>query len=145
MSVDCHGARTVIRFFTLKALKAKEIQAELESVYGPEALAPSTVKKWRKRFQEGRTDLIDDPRRGTLVARALAEAIQSMLSEGPFMSCKVLCWHLRIGNATCLRIFHNNLGLITFHLHWIPHTLRVDQKSERVGYSRQLLTIVKQE
>jgi transposase len=54
--------RAVIRFFTLKGLKARDIQAELKSVYGPEALALSTVKKWRKRFHEGRTDLIDDPR-----------------------------------------------------------------------------------
>jgi transposase len=71
--------REVILFFTLKELKAREIQAELESVSGPEALTLSTVKKWRKRFQEGRTDLIDDPSPGSPVTQDLAGAIQSML------------------------------------------------------------------
>jgi transposase len=100
--------RALIRFFTLKGLKAKEIRAELELVYGPEALALLTVKKWRKRFHEGRTDLIDNRRPGRPVTHDLAEAIQSMLAERPFLSCKVLCRHLRIGNATCLRIPHND-------------------------------------
>jgi transposase len=94
--------RAVIRFFTLKRLKAKEIRAELESVYGPEALALSTVKKWRKRFEEGRTDLIDDRRPGRPVTHDLAEAIQSMLTKRPLVSCTVFCRHLRTGKATCL-------------------------------------------
>jgi hypothetical protein len=37
--------RVVIRFFKPKGLKAKAIHAELESVYGGEALALPTVKK----------------------------------------------------------------------------------------------------
>jgi hypothetical protein len=123
--------RAVIRFFTLKGLKAKEIRAGLESAYGPEALALSTVKKWRKCFQEGRTDLIDDRRP---VTPDLAEAIQSMLAERPFLWCKVLCRHLRIGKATCLRILHNDLGLTKFHIRWIPYALTENQNSERVTY-----------
>jgi transposase len=111
--------RAVIRFFTLKGLKAKENRAELESVYCSEALALSTVKKWGKRLQEGRTDLIDDQRPGRPVTHDLAEAVQSMLAERPFLSCKVLCRHLRIGKATCLRILHDDLGLTKFHLRWI--------------------------
>jgi transposase len=65
--------REIIRFFTLKVLKAREIQTELESLYGPEALALSTVRKWCKRFQEGRTDLMDDPRSEKPVTDDLVE------------------------------------------------------------------------
>jgi transposase len=103
--------RAVIRFFTLKGLKAKAIHAELESVYGGEALALPTVKKWRKRFQEGRRDLFDDPRSGRPLTCDLDQAIHSVLEERPFTSCKVLCWHFRIGKATCLPILHDTLGL----------------------------------
>jgi hypothetical protein len=123
--------RAIIRFLTLKGLKAREIRAELESVYGPEALARSTVRKWRKRFQEGRTDLIDDRRPGRPITHDLAEAIQSMLAERPFLSCKVLCWHLRIGKATCLRILHNDLRLTKFHLDWFPHAYSRPEERER--------------
>jgi transposase len=137
--------RAVIRFFALKGLKAKEIRAELESVYGTEALPLSTVKKWRKRFQEGRTDLIDDRRPERPVTDDLDEAIQLMLAERPFLSWKALCRHFRIGKATCLRILHNDLGLTKFHLRWIPYTLTEDQKNERVTYSRQLVATLEQQ
>jgi hypothetical protein len=51
----------VIRFMTLKKLFARDISAELEGMYGHEALSLSAVKKWRKRFVDGRTTLEDDP------------------------------------------------------------------------------------
>jgi transposase len=106
----------VTRFFTLKGLKAREIQLELESVYGLDALSLPTVKKWRRRFLAGRTDLFDDPRSGRPLTHDLGQAIRSMLDERPFSSCKVLCRHFRIGKATCLQILHDTLGLKKFHL-----------------------------
>jgi hypothetical protein len=56
--------RTIIRFLTLKDLRASAIAAELKSVYEREAFALSTVKKWRKHFAEGKTSLDDDLRCG---------------------------------------------------------------------------------
>jgi hypothetical protein len=44
--------RAVIRFFTLKGLKAKAIHTELESVYGGESLALLTVKKIAQALSE---------------------------------------------------------------------------------------------
>jgi hypothetical protein len=35
--------------------------------------------------------------------------------------------------------------LAKFHLEWIPHTRPADQKSERIGYSRQLLVTLEQQ
>jgi hypothetical protein len=49
--------RTIIHFLTFKGLPASVIAAELKSVYKIEAFALSIVKKWRKRFAEGRTSL----------------------------------------------------------------------------------------
>jgi hypothetical protein len=58
----------VIRFLTLKGVRASAIAAELKSVYETEALPLSTVKKWRKHFAERRgelhyatTQVVDDP------------------------------------------------------------------------------------
>jgi hypothetical protein len=42
--------RAAIQLLTLKKLSAKDITAELEGVYGHEALSLSVVKKWRKQF-----------------------------------------------------------------------------------------------
>jgi transposase len=131
--------RAVIRFLTLKGLKSRDIHASLMSVSGGDELAITTVKKWNKRFREGRTDLFDDPRVGRPLTHDLAEAIRSVLTDRPFTSCKVLCRHFRIGKATCLRILHDALGLKKFHLRWVPHSLTPNQKSERVTLSGQLL------
>jgi hypothetical protein len=40
--------RAIVRFLTLKKLSAKHITAELEGLYGHEALSLSVAKKWRK-------------------------------------------------------------------------------------------------
>jgi hypothetical protein len=132
--------RTVIHFFTLKGLKARTIHNELESVYGAEVLPLPTVKKWRRCFHQGRMDLFDDPRSGRPLRNGFAGAIVSMLEERPFSSCKVLYRHFQIGNATCLRILHDKLGLKKVHLRWVPHTISINQKRERVLYSKLLLT-----
>jgi transposase len=89
--------RAAIHFFTLKELKAREIDTELESVHGPEALTLSTVKKWLRRFHQGRTDPFDDLTSGTPLRNDLVGAIGSMLEERPFSSFKVLCRQFRIG------------------------------------------------
>jgi hypothetical protein len=128
--------QTVIRFFTLKELKARVIHTELESAYGPEAPALPTVKKWRRRFHQGRTDLFDDPRSG----RSFAGAIGCMLEERSFNSRKVFYPHAQIGKATCLWILHHELGLKRFHLLCVPHALSINQKNKRVSYSKLFLT-----
>jgi hypothetical protein len=56
--------RAIVRFLTPKKLSARDIMAELEGVYGHEALSLSVVKKGRKRFVSGRITLEDDPGSG---------------------------------------------------------------------------------
>jgi transposase len=73
--------RAVIRFLTVKGLRASAIAAELKSVYEIEALGISTVKKWHKRFAERRTSRDDDSRCGRPLTNDLAEAISFTLKE----------------------------------------------------------------
>jgi hypothetical protein len=81
--------RVVIRFFTLKGLKAMAIQAELESMYGTDSCKLSMAKKWRLRSLQGRTTLFDDPRSEPPLTQDLAEAVRLMLAEKPFASYRV--------------------------------------------------------
>jgi hypothetical protein len=85
-------------------------------------------------------NLFDDPKSGGPLTNDPAGATDSMLEERPLDSCKVLCCHFRIGKATSLRILQGKLGLKTFHLRWVPHARSMDQKSERVSYSKLTLT-----
>jgi hypothetical protein len=69
------------------------------------------VKKWQKRFAEGRTSLYDDPRCRKPLTNDLAEAISSVLKERPYLSRKVLCQHFHIAKGTYLRILRDRLGM----------------------------------
>jgi transposase len=114
------GQRAIASVLTLKGLKAKEIEMELTSVYGDEALEISAVKKWLTCFLQGRTKLGDDRRSGTTAKSDLTQVIVEVIRECPFLSCKILCRHLRISNERCLRFLHKKLGLKEFHLRWVP-------------------------
>jgi hypothetical protein len=93
MDTDSFGIsmeqQLMIRLFTLKLPKAREIHNEFEWMYSPEAVALPRVKKWRRRFRQGRTDLFDDPQPGRLWTNDSAGPIGSMLEERLFCSCKV--------------------------------------------------------
>jgi hypothetical protein len=102
--------RVVIRFFTLKELKARAIHTKLESVYGPETLALLTLKKWWRDCHRGRTDLFDDRWFGRPLTNDDAGAIGSMLEEKLFSSCKVLCRHFQLGKARACGSFTINLA-----------------------------------
>jgi hypothetical protein len=134
-------SRAVIRFLTFQNLRASETFGEFKSVDKTEALAHYTVKKWRKRFAEGRTgtSLYNDPRRGMPLTNDLAEAISSMLKERPCLFCKVLCRHFRIATGRCSRILHDTLGMKRSH-HWVPHALDTNQKAERITLSHGILS-----
>jgi hypothetical protein len=120
----------VIRFFTLKGLKARGIHTELESVYGPEALALLTVKKWRGRFHQGRTDLLDDPMSGMPLTNDIAKTIGPRTLRKAHQFMQVLCRHFRTGKVPCLRILHDKFGLNKFHFYWVPHARSINQKKE---------------
>jgi transposase len=70
---------------TRKNLNIAEIAAELQSVYGTDALKYSTVSKWRLRFQDGSDDLFDLTRSGRRYHSDLTAFIQSLLQQFPFI------------------------------------------------------------
>jgi hypothetical protein len=80
--------RAAIRFVTLKGLEARVIHTEIESVDGPEALVLPRMKKWRRRFHQGRTDRFNDPRSARPLTTDLAEAISCTLDERTFSSAR---------------------------------------------------------
>jgi hypothetical protein len=74
--------QSMICFFKLKWMKAKNIDIALKLVNGPEAIARPTVKKSRRRFHQDGTDLCDNPRSRKPVTNALGEAIDLYLQSG---------------------------------------------------------------
>jgi hypothetical protein len=76
----------IVRFLTLKKLFAWDMMAELERVHGSKALSLSAVKKWRKRFANGRITLEDDSRSGRPPGIDLCESLRALIDETPYIS-----------------------------------------------------------
>jgi hypothetical protein len=80
--------RAIVRFLTLKGLKAQEIEMELTSVYSDEAIHISDVKKWRTHFLQRRTELGDNSRSGRPVNSDLTSVIAELIQKCPFHHVK---------------------------------------------------------
>jgi hypothetical protein len=108
------GAAASRPLLTLKGLKTKEIEMELTDVDGDEALHISAVKKWRKAFLQRKTEIGGGPRSRRSANSDLTQVIAELIREHPFLSCEILCRHLRVSKETCLRFFHEKFGLKSF-------------------------------
>ena len=60
--------RAVIRFFWAKGLSTAEIHNEMQPVYGHKCFNLSVVKRWCRKFFNGRTSLVDNKRSGRHLA-----------------------------------------------------------------------------
>jgi hypothetical protein len=106
--------RTVVRFLTRKSLKAKEIEMELTNVYGNEVFLISAIKKWRTCFLQETRELGNGPRSGRPTNSDFPQVIAELIRERPFLSCTILCRHLRVSKDTYLRLLQKKLGLKGF-------------------------------
>jgi hypothetical protein len=77
--------------------------------------------------------------------RGLVALIQSLLQQFPFISWKALCRKLKIGQAACLRVLHDDFHLETFNLGHVPHSLELDQKRSCVELFREPLQMLEQD
>jgi hypothetical protein len=108
--------RAIVRLLVLKGLKAQEIEMELTSTYADSAFQIYAVKKSRTRVGQRRIELEDDPRSGRPANSDLIQVIAQLVREHPFLSCRILCRHLRVSKERCLRILHEKLALKMVHV-----------------------------
>jgi hypothetical protein len=73
----------VVQFLTLKKLSARDITAELEGMYGHEALSLSAAKKFRKQFVNRRITLEEDPRPVRPPRNDFRESLRALVDETP--------------------------------------------------------------
>jgi histone-lysine N-methyltransferase SETMAR len=78
---DCE-ARSVIRFLNAKMSRAIDIHRQLMAVYGEGEMNGSSVRKWCRMFNEGKTNVHDEERSGrpSLITEDLKRK-QALLQE----------------------------------------------------------------
>jgi len=72
--------RAIVRFCVLRGLSNGDIQGQLVEAYGANAPSLEFVKKWARRFREGRVSLEDDERSGHPQLRRLGRGFLSIFS-----------------------------------------------------------------
>ncbi|UYV65849.1 hypothetical protein LAZ67_3005640 [Cordylochernes scorpioides] len=75
--------RSVIRFLAAKKNSAKDIHTELCQVYGEGCMSSGMVRRWVRKFKNGRTDDHDEPRAGrpSVSDETIAKVEAAMLED----------------------------------------------------------------
>ena len=132
--------RSSILTFVLLGYQNKDIHEHLVKAYKGDAPCASMVRKWARRFRNGRrTTTVHRSGRPSSTDR-LAEEILKQLDEQPFSSLRTLAVDLGYSRETIRLCLKSQIKYRWFVLRWVPYTLSDPQKQQRVDVSRQMLT-----
>lgn len=134
--------RAVIKFLFKKGLNAKAIHKEMFNVLGESAPSKTMVYKWVGLFKGGRTSLEDDTREGrpkTASTPKIVKKIRDMVLEDHRLTERDLVEHLGISLGTVSNILTEVLGFRKLCAKWVPHSLTMQQKHNRMQLSQQHL------
>ena len=134
--------RAVIKFNAKLGKSASETFRSMQQVYGSQCLGRTAVFEWHKRFLEGRETLEDDKKSGRpILVRTpeMIEKVRDFVANDRNASLKMMEEALNISRETIRTILHEDLGKTKVCAKFVPHTLRSDQKSARINYSRDIV------
>lgn len=130
--------RAVIKFLNLKGKINDEIKAELDSVYGNQAPSIATVKRWTAEFKRGRTSIFDEPHEGRpkeVMTEEIIEKVHDMVLDDPKSKVRELAKATGISTGSVFTILHEHLHMKKLTAKWVPRSLTIQQKRERVRTS----------
>ncbi|GFS85468.1 HTH_48 domain-containing protein [Trichonephila clavipes] len=75
--------RSVVHFLTARNMSAADIHRQITEVYGTEAMSDSKVRKWVRKFKDGRTNVHDEERSGqpSVITVDLMQAVETKVRE----------------------------------------------------------------
>ena len=93
-AADCE-IRSVIRFLNAGNVKPAGIRCQICEVYGENAKSDGMVRKWLRKFNEGRDNVHDEPRssRPSVVSDDLVHAVQAKIREDRRFTISSLSLH----------------------------------------------------
>lgn len=128
--------RGVVRFLTAEGVSQQEISRRMTAVYGEHCMSLATVKRWSKRFTEGRESCKDDPRPGqshlAITPDTIAQ-VDELIRQERRISIDELAERVKISHGSVHTIIHDHLGYRLLCAQWMPKILNDRQKTERFG------------
>ena len=141
MQFNREQIRTIIAYNQLKGLSVDECYNDMVQVLHESAPDKSTVFRWYRNFNNGKTTVEDDPhgsRPITATTPENIEMVKKLIEEDRKITCLQLAAKVRISSERVFHIIHHHLKLRVC-TRWVPHFLTEYQKQVRVNLSREIL------
>ena len=134
--------RAVIKFLTMEGAKAKEIHRRMADVYGDSSPKYSTVAKWLADFKRGRDSLEDDAGRpADVISQEKIEGVERLVLNNRRIKVAELASECGISNGGVYTIIHEHLGMSKVSARWVPRSLNMQDRQQRVESSQELLEV----
>ena len=136
MNIDYES---IVIYLDRKGLKPKEIQNEINVVFGESSYSYSSItrtlrKKWFRPFQSPCSKKFDHEQK--------IELIKKNLKDFPFSSVRKIEGLTDIPKTTVRRILTEDLEYVLKNLKWILHLLNSSQKVSHIELSKGLLQVL---
>lgn len=140
--------RVIIKFYVKLGKSLSDIKADLEHVYGDNALKKSTICKWIGRFRDGRDAFEDDPKSGrpstSVTAKTVAD-VQSLVFKDRRVTVREVADTFDISYGSAQQILTDQLGMSRVCARWVPRLLTPEQMGVRVQTCKEFLERIKVE
>ena len=136
--------RILIKHYFLRKKTTKEAKLKLDKYYGDSAPSYSTVKNWFADFKRGRISTDDAERSGRPIEVIVPENIQRIHEEimnDRKIKIRELSNLAKISVNSVWKIIHDELEMKKLVAKWVPRTLTIDQKQQRVNDSKLCLSV----
>ncbi|CAF5091396.1 unnamed protein product, partial [Rotaria sp. Silwood1] len=134
--------RYYIRIRAILGIDSKTIFDKLREALGPDAPSYPMVRKWAKRFREGREDVSNDPRSGrpiSVLTDEKIERVRQVIEDDPHSTYDDITIETDLSRGTIERIIHDCLKIRKVISSSVAHKLTDEQKQERFRICRQSL------
>ena len=129
--------RHLLLFSFNQGFTAAKAAREINLVYGENAMAERTVRKWFARFKEENFDLEDAPRSGRPTEIDEGQ-LNQLLHEDSRQTTRELAERMNCSH-TCMENHLHLMGKVQKCGVWVPHALSDNNKNQRATISAGLL------
>lgn len=143
--MDKTEIRAVIKYQFLKGLKPQDIIDDFQKTLGASSPSDRTVYNWYNEFKRGRTSTNDEHRSGRpkeVTTPEMIEKVHDIVLNDRKVKVREIVDILNISYERVHHILHEHLHMKKLSARWVPRSLTVDQKRNRVTTSEQSLAML---
>ena len=130
----------IVKFYVKLGKSLSEIKADLDYVYGSQALSKPTISRWMKRFENERDTVKDDPRKErprTSLSDEMVNKVQEYVNEDRRVTLRDIADTFDISYGSAQKILTERMGMQRVCARWVPKLLLPEQMGVRVQICTQ--------